>query len=129
MAVRRDVFVANGGFDERYFVYNEDMAFGRTLRDRGYGQRLRTDLLVPHSAGTSGGGGTKMPQQRGASMAAYLDDHNGHVEAGVMRAVLGLGIMGRALAASALGKRDLAARHRAYVRGIATKRSPYREEC
>ena len=56
LAVRRDVFVRLGGFDERYFVYNEDMAFGRALREAHIGQRLRTDLLVPHHKGSPGAG-------------------------------------------------------------------------
>jgi N-acetylglucosaminyl-diphospho-decaprenol L-rhamnosyltransferase len=126
LAVRRDVFERVGGFDERYFVYNEDMAFGRQLREHGYGQRLRTDLLVPHAAGGSGGGSTKMPQQRGASMVTYLEAYNGPTASRAMRFVLGAGMFARAMAAAVSGRRGLARKHLAYVRGIATGRSPYR---
>lgn len=126
LAVRRDVFEAVGGFDERYFVYNEDMAFGRQLRERGYRQRLRTDLLVPHAAGGSGGGSTKMPQQRGASMVTYLNTYNSTASSQAMRFVLGAGMLVRAVAAAATGRRGLARKHLAYVRGITTGRSPYR---
>ncbi len=126
LAVRRKTFLELGGFDERYFVYNEDMAFGRMVRDAGLRQTLRTDLLVPHAAGSSGGGSTKMPQQRGASMAAFLGDHDTAAAAGVMRVVLALGMLARSVAARALGRPELGRRHAAYVRGIVTGRSPYR---
>lgn len=126
MAVRRSTFLQLGGFDERYFVYNEDMAFGRQVRAGGYGQRLRTDLLVPHDTGGSGGGSMKMPQQRGASMAAYLRDHHRPAGAALMRALLGGGMLARAAVAAGRGHRVLAGQHLAYVRGIGTGCSPYR---
>jgi len=126
MAVRRQQFVDLGGFDERYFVYNEDMAFGRTLREAGLRQDLRTDLLVPHATGTSDGGGTKMPQQRGASMAAYLHDHNGAPAALAMRAIFVIGMLPRIAISAARGRRNVARQHLDYIKGIVTKRSPYR---
>lgn len=125
VAVRRDVFANLGGFDERYFVYNEDMAFGRAIREAGLGQRLRTDMSVPHATGTSGGGGTAMFQQRGASMSEYLHDHNGRVAALIMRLTLITGTAPRAVLAL-LRRQDLLFRqHLAYINGLATKRSPY----
>lgn len=126
LAVRRETFLQIGGFDERYFVYNEDMAFGRALRRAGLRQLLRTDLVVPHSAGSSGGGSTKMPQQRGASMAAYLHDHHPVPTALVMRIILASGVLARALLAAARGHTELGRRHGRYVLGILTRRSPYR---
>lgn len=125
MAVRRSDFARLGGFDERYFVYNEDMAYGRAVRLAGLRQVLRTDVLVPHAAGSSGGGSTKMPQQRGASMAAYLHDHNPAARAVAMRAALAVGMAGRVVLTAATGDRETARRHAAYVRGIVTRRSPY----
>ena len=126
LAVRREQFIALGGFDERYFVYNEDMAFGRTLRAAGLEQRLRTDLLVPHATGGSGGGGLKMPQQRGASMAAYLSDHHGWPSAMLMRAAFAIGMVPRMAISVLRGRRMVARQHVAYVKGIVTNRSPYR---
>lgn len=126
LAVRRSTFLELGGFDERYFVYNEDMAYGRAVREAGLRQVLRTDLLVPHQAGSSGGGSTKMPQQRGASMADYLHHHHPRWPAVAMRAVLAAGLLVRALVAQGRGRPEVRRRHTAYVRGIATRRSPYR---
>ncbi len=128
MAVRRREFLALGGFDERYFVYNEDMAFGRAVRRAGGGLALRTDVLVPHATATSGGGGTAMPQQRGASMAAYLHDHHPAAVARFMRVAFAAGMVPRIAVAIARGRWLRASQHWAYVRGIATHRSPFQAE-
>jgi N-acetylglucosaminyl-diphospho-decaprenol L-rhamnosyltransferase len=118
MAVRRDTFLRLGGWDERYFVYNEDMAFGRRLREAGLRQVLRGDLQVRHLGGGSGAGSAYMSRLRGAAMAAYLHQHHGAVSAALMRALLVTGYLLRA------GQRALTRRWRqagdflAYVRGL-----------
>lgn len=132
LAVRRETFLRLGGFDERYFVYNEDMAFGRAVREAGLSQRLRTDLLVPHATSSSSGttdtakGLPKMAQQKGASMASYLVDHNGPIAATAMRALLVAGFLPRL--GIAVARRDAKARrhHLAYIKGQWTRKSPYR---
>lgn len=124
LAVRREVFERLGGFDEAFFVYNEDMAFGRSLREAGYGQRLRTDILVPHATGGSGGG-TRMPQQKGASMARYLTTRHGRVSSGIMRGCLAGGSLLRAAVAT-VRRNPARAHHVAYAKGVLTARSPFR---
>ena len=49
LAVRREEFVAVGGFDRRFFLYGEDLDLSRRYRDRGFELRL-TDSLVGHHA-------------------------------------------------------------------------------
>lgn len=120
LAVPREQFLALGGFDESFFVYNEDMAYGRRLREAGLRQRLRTDVLVPHAGGGSGGARTRMFQMRGASMVEYVADHNPPSTVLGLRAALTLGTLARSFVAWGRGNKDLAAEHRAYVRGLWT---------
>jgi GT2 family glycosyltransferase len=123
MAVRRDTFVTLGGFDERYFVYNEDVAFGRAVREAGLHQALRTDVLVPHASGGSGAPSAEMMRLRGASMARYVSRHNGRAISGPIRYALALGYVTRVL--QRLAKRDVgrAREHQAYVVGLLTQKA------
>jgi N-acetylglucosaminyl-diphospho-decaprenol L-rhamnosyltransferase len=123
MAVRRDTFMALGGFDERYYVYNEDVAFGRAVRERGLHQVLRTDVLVPHASGGSGAPSAEMMRLRGASMARYVSRHNSGAVAGPIRVALALGYLTRV--AQQLAKRNVgrAGEHWAYILGLLTQRA------
>jgi GT2 family glycosyltransferase len=53
MLVKRDAFVAVGGFDERYFMYWEDADLCRRLRLRGYTIRYVPAASAVHRAGQS----------------------------------------------------------------------------
>ncbi len=118
LAIVRQDFMDLGGFDETFFVYNEDMAFGRWARDAGRGLRLRTDVLVPHLGGGSGEAKPRMFQMRGASMYRYLADRNGPVATAVMRWELSLATALRYLSARLHRRRDLSRAHAAYLRGM-----------
>jgi GT2 family glycosyltransferase len=118
MAVPRDRFLSLGGFDETFFLYNEDMSYGRRLREAGYGLRLRTDLLVPHAGAGSGGSKPKMLQMRGASMMTYLARHNSPAVVQAMRVTLALGALGRWLVCRLRARTDAARGFAAYNRGL-----------
>ncbi|WP_045876399.1 glycosyltransferase [Pseudofrankia sp. DC12] len=118
MAVRRRTFLDLGAFDETFYVYNEDMAFGRAIREAGLRQKLRTDLLVPHGAGGSGAAKTWMLQMRGASMIRYLRKHNAPLKVNAMRAMLVAGYAGRTVLSRASGKDAAAQEHAAYIKGL-----------
>ncbi|MEX5707162.1 glycosyltransferase [Parafrankia sp. FMc6] len=118
MAVRRQSFLELGGFDETFYVYNEDMALGRAIREAGMRQQLRTDLLVPHGAGGSGAGKTWMLQMRGASMVRYLRKHNAPARVNVMRSMLVAGYAGRTVLSRVRGRRATADEHAAYIKGL-----------
>jgi GT2 family glycosyltransferase len=118
LAVRRADFLDLGGFDESFFVYNEDMAFGRRLREAGRGLALRTDLLVPHLGAGSGEAKPRMFQMRGASMAQYIGRHNPPWRTALMRIVLSVGTVPRLLQARLTGQRGLSQAHAAYIRGM-----------
>ncbi len=123
MAVARIPFLGIGGFDERYYVYNEDMAFGRSAREHGLQQRLRTDLTVPHAVGGSGAPSSEMLRLRGSSMRRYLLHHHAKASAVLMADLIGVGFVIRTAVFGLLGKRDKAQQDAAYVRGIFTGRA------
>lgn len=118
LAVPRARFLELGGFDERYFVYNEDVAYGRRVREAGYRQRIRTDVLVPHDGAGSGVVKTRMLQMRGASMITYVRDHNPARTVEGVRAALSLGALGRWAVCRVTGRPDAARGFAAYLRGL-----------
>jgi N-acetylglucosaminyl-diphospho-decaprenol L-rhamnosyltransferase len=120
MAVRRDVFCALGGFDENFFVYSEDVAFGRRVREAGLRQKICTDILVPHVGGGSGEARPRMLQMRGASMVSYVRRHNpGSVVNGI-RLALSAGYGARYVLCRLRRRRAEAEEHVAYLRGLWT---------
>jgi GT2 family glycosyltransferase len=121
MAVRRDTFVGLGGFDERYFLYNEDMAFGRRMRDAGLKQIIRGDLRVPHVGGGSGAVASYssyMSRMKGASMIAYLRHHHPPVVVLAMRSALVVGYLIRIVECLATRRWKRARGFMAYERGL-----------
>lgn len=118
MAVPRTRFLLLGGFDESFFLYNEDMSYGRRLREAGLRLRLRTDLLVPHAGAGSGGSKAKMLQMRGASMMTYLSQHNSQAAVQAMRLALCGGALGRWAVCRATARHDAARGYAAYNRGL-----------
>jgi GT2 family glycosyltransferase len=60
-AIRRELFDALGGFDERYFVYLEDLDFSLRVRQAGYRVRF---LASPPSFHVGGGVSRKVAARR-----------------------------------------------------------------
>jgi GT2 family glycosyltransferase len=118
LAVPRQRFLELGGFDESFFLYNEDVAYGRRVREAGYGQRLRTDLLVPHQGAGSGDAKPLMLRQRGASMMSYVGRHHGRVTTLGIKLTLTAGMVARWLVSRARGRREAADNFSAYVHGV-----------
>ncbi|MBV8262490.1 MAG: glycosyltransferase family 2 protein [Candidatus Eremiobacteraeota bacterium] len=54
MFIRADVFASLGGFDERFFLYHEEIDFAHRLRDRGMRVVYLPQCVVTH-AGEQGG--------------------------------------------------------------------------
>lgn len=118
LAVPRERFLDLGGFDERFFLYNEDMSYGRQVRAAGYRLRLRTDLLVPHAGGGSGAPKPVMLRMRGASMVRYLAQHNPPASVQLIRLTLSAGALGRSLVCLLTGRGPAARGFLAYNRGL-----------
>lgn len=118
MAVRRETFLEIGGFDERFFVYSEDVAFGRQVREAGMHLRMRTDLLVRHLGGSSGDAKTRMLQFRSDSLIRYVKRHNGLATVLGVRVALTAGYAARYVMCHALRRRGQAIEHAAYIKGL-----------
>jgi GT2 family glycosyltransferase len=123
MAVRTEPFGRLGGFDETFFVYAEDMAFGRQARAAGWRCVLREDVVVPHGAGSSGAPSAEMLRLRGASFAGYLRRYHPGVRGTAMRALFAAGTAGRMAAQALTGRRAAAASSRALLTGTLTQRA------
>ena len=123
LAVRRELFLALGGFDERYHVYSEDVAFGHTVRSHGLHQVLRTDLPVPHAGGGSGAPSLEMMRLRGASLARYAMAHQSAGTARTIAGTVALGYLVRAAQQAIQGHRGRAREHWAYAQGALTGRA------
>lgn len=123
MAVRRETFLRLGGFDEDYFVYSEDVSFGRRVRQAGLTQRLRTDLLVEHGSAGSGAPSREMLRLRGGALSAYLHRHQRPSVAMAATGALAVGHLARAAGRLATGNRSGAGEHWAYALGVATGRA------
>jgi GT2 family glycosyltransferase len=123
MAVRVSTFIGLGCFDENFYVYNEDVAFGRAVREKHLFQSLRTDILVPHAAGGSGAPSLEMGRLRGASMARYVSQHNSTRTALLIRISLAIGYLTRVAEQLAARNKPRAREHFAYVLGVLTGRA------
>jgi N-acetylglucosaminyl-diphospho-decaprenol L-rhamnosyltransferase len=106
LAVNRKAFETVGGFDDRFFLYNEDMGLGRRLRQAGFKQLLRADIAVPHIGGASSSSIRRLVWRiRAESMVAYLHAYNPRWEAYAIRGVLAAGYLGRAFGYALAGRR------------------------
>jgi GT2 family glycosyltransferase len=105
LAVRREHFLEAGGFDERYFLYAEDISLGERLHNAGLRQVLRGDLAVYHAGGASSDvAASWLWRQRGVALASFLEDHNDGATALAMRLVLAFGFGLRAVCYGCLGR-------------------------
>ena len=137
VAVRREQFCSLGGFDEAFFVYAEDIAFGRRIRKAGLRSVLRDDVVVPHGAGSSGAPSMEMLRMRGASFAGYVRRYHNPVSATAMRLIFAAGALLRAAVQRLRRDPDGAKLNirlasgvltqRAYVGSVEVARSRYRE--
>jgi GT2 family glycosyltransferase len=96
MLVRKSAFEEIGGFDERIFMYMEDVDLCRRLRAKGWAVLYEPDAVVEHVMGHSQS--TDQPIRWFRAYHSYVAAHRGslNARAGSLIAALGLGL--RALA-------------------------------
>lgn len=72
IALRRDAFAKVGGFDERYFLYYEDVDLCRRLRLSGYSIIYDTNVSVVHDARRASRRNLGLMRIHAASAVRYL---------------------------------------------------------
>ncbi len=72
MLFRRDTFERVGGFDDRFFLYYEDVDICARLRQAGYAVRIEPGVTVIHDARRQSHRSLKYARWHLASMARYL---------------------------------------------------------
>ncbi|HEV8306505.1 MAG TPA: glycosyltransferase family 2 protein [Methylomirabilota bacterium] len=76
LLVRRDVFEAVGGFDERFFMYCEDMDLCKRIRDAGYRLRyLPGPSAIHHWGKSTAQSPAAMLQEAYRSRLRYFEKH------------------------------------------------------
>jgi N-acetylglucosaminyl-diphospho-decaprenol L-rhamnosyltransferase len=95
LMIRREVFLAVGGFSANYFLYQEDMDLGRRLSSRGYRQVIRGDRPVRHVAGTSSElqDVRSLAWRRASALVHYLADTQGKWVWRLTCAILTIGML------------------------------------
>ncbi len=96
MLVRREAFVAVGGFDERIFMYMEDVDLCRRLRSAGWTVEYLPDVRVEHRIG--GSQSSDQPARWFNSYFDYVRGRNGSADARLAALAAGLGLGLRAVA-------------------------------
>jgi GT2 family glycosyltransferase len=76
LLARRTDLEAVGLFDERYFMYTEDVDLCIGIRDRGRRVRYVADAEVQHLRGRSASRSADTERRRRASQLAYYQKHN-----------------------------------------------------
>jgi len=92
MLVRRDVFEAIGGFDERFFLYCEEVDLCRRIWNDGFGVHYVHEAVITHLEKYSAEQYFKdfhaMILQHLRSLALYMEKHHGRVQALLWRTMI-----------------------------------------
>ncbi len=104
LLVRWDAFDAIGGFDERYFMYFEDIDFGDRLSRAGWDNIFCPDSVIFHDQGHSAKKHSRVtvPAHHDSAYRFQADRHP-HTWQAPIRAALWLGLKGRAVLAGLWG--------------------------
>jgi N-acetylglucosaminyl-diphospho-decaprenol L-rhamnosyltransferase len=104
MLVRSDAFKQVGGFDERLFLYMEDVDLCRRLRAKGWRIRLVPTVRVQHMLGASQG--SEQAARWYQAFDAYVRHTHGPAQARVAAAAAASGLAARALVSRFAGSSE-----------------------
>ena len=117
LLIETAVFRDAGGFDERFFMYSEEVDLQRRLRRRGVPSVLIAGLEVVHEGGRSTGC-LHVPEEMTRSRLRYLAKHFGQPARTGYAAALGAGIVADAAVESVRSRE----RRQTFPRGTAALR-------
>jgi N-acetylglucosaminyl-diphospho-decaprenol L-rhamnosyltransferase len=83
--VRRELFLKNGGFDEKFFLYFEDMDFCKRIREKSFSVLYLPAFSVRHEGGKSFENKKMQKRHYYDSMEKYFQKHHGKVASITMR--------------------------------------------
>lgn len=97
MLVRREAFDQTGGFDEAYFMYQEETDWQKTLRERGWTILFTPEAKVTHLGGASGKDESlKVSAHFFDSLDYYERKHHGTLGLVSLRVAMTIGCLVRA---------------------------------
>ena len=86
LIVRREVITELGGFDERFFLFDEDADICRRIQAAGWIVAFTTTTSFSHQGGASSALRSDIERVRGESRAYYFRKHEGRVAEALFRA-------------------------------------------
>ena len=101
LLMRRSAVEELGGFDERFFMYVEDLEWCWRARRRGWSILFEPAAVVRHVGNASGAGrfGSRRASLEAANLDRFLRSARGPVAAGAYRAVTAAGLASRMVGA------------------------------
>jgi hypothetical protein len=82
--IRKKLFAEIGGFDERFFLYFEDIDLCKAVRRRGFSVVCHTDFPLVHLGGKSQTSGRLQKKHFSLSQREYFRKHRPKWESGVL---------------------------------------------
>lgn len=122
LLVRGETWRELGGFDERRFMYAEDHDLFWRARKAGWTAQFVADAVFVHLGGGTTARAWSDPERAQRVARSEVEMLRGHMpaaRAGLTIGLMALGILLRGLCYRAVGRADLAAVHRAWLRGCA----------
>lgn len=99
LLVRREVYEKVGGFDERFFMYQEEADWEKRIKEAGWRIVFTPSAVVTHLGGASGlEQPAKISRHFFESLDTYMVKHHGRLGAMLVRAAMLVGCSVRALA-------------------------------
>ena len=91
--VRKESFEAAGGFDERFFLYFEDMDLCSRVRSMGQRVAFYPEVVIRHLGGASSTSGHLQKREFYRSQRLYFEKHRPEAEAkavGLLQHLIGI---------------------------------------